>query len=400
MPRLKFFKDSLVRLVHRFQRALLWLTYWLTKPFLRRKHNPDLWVVSGVETVGYVYNLGKVLEPSITVAFAPDPFFHGFSYSHSLYGRTLAMGLLIRLVRGPILLGTLLHRAGSFLYLGDAGFLFQNFDGRETEFRFVKGKGKRIVCSFLGTEIRSRRLLLEFAKERELDVISSYDHLLAANRINDVWEQRRQRLANSADRYADDIFNAPVDQMAYITKPVHPPIYFCANEQFRRCDAKFEQKGRIKIVHAPSSPIIKGTPLVRAAIKKLRVEGYEFDYVELSGVPNDVVLDNLQSAHIVLNQFYAFLPGQFGIEALASHCALLTSADETIEPTLPRGANQAWLVTPYWQIYDNLKMLLDDRSLIREYADRGFEWTKMHFEYGTARRTLLSILRLPAGSHE
>jgi hypothetical protein len=285
-----------------------------------------------------------------------------------------------------------LHRAGSFLYLGDTGFLLQRLDGRAFEFRFLKSKGKRLVCSFLGTEIRSYRLLMEYAREHELEVITSYDHIVLPQVLTAGWEERRQLLARSADEYADVIFNAPVDQMAYITRPVQPLVYFCPSEQFRRCDAKFERVERIKIVHAPSSPIIKGTPLVRAAIKKLRVEGYRFDYVELSGVPHHVVLESLERAHIVLNEFYAFVPGQFGVEAMAAHCALLTSADEAIEPSLPAGSNQAWVVTPYWQIYDNLKMLLDDVSLIKRYADRGYAWASEHCEYGAARRKLLSAL--------
>jgi hypothetical protein len=106
----------------------------------------------------------------------------------------------------------------------------------------------------------------------------------------------------------------------------------------------------------------------------------------------------LESAHIVLNEFYAFVPGQFGVEAMAAHCALLTSADEAIEPSLPPGSNQAWMVTPYWQIYDNLKLLLEDLSLIKGYADRGFEWAQAHCEYTAARRKLLSILERPSGS--
>ena len=34
---------------------------------------------------------------------------------------------------------------------------------------------------------------------------------------------------------------------------------------------------------------------------------------------------------IVLNGFYALMPGVFGIEAMANYCALMTAADETIE---------------------------------------------------------------------
>jgi hypothetical protein len=105
------------------------------------------------------------------------------------------------------------------------------------------------------------------------------------------------------------------------------------------------------------------------------VLGYIFEYKELINVPNEVVLENLRKTHIVVNELYAFVPGVFGIEAMASHCALITSADRHIEASLPEGANEAWFVTKYWEIFDNLKQMLDEPSLIKTYADKGFDWT-------------------------
>jgi hypothetical protein len=76
-------------------------------------------------------------------------------------------------------------------------------------------------------------------------------------------------------------------------------------------------------------------------------------------MPNRVVLEHLKSSHIVLNQFYAFTPGLFGIEAMANHCAVLMSADPSIETGLPQKSKDAWMITKYWEVYDNLKYLLD-----------------------------------------
>jgi hypothetical protein len=101
---------------------------------------------------------------------------------------------------------------------------------------------------------------------------------------------------------------------------------------------------------------------------------------------------------VVLNEFYAFVPGQFGVEAMASHCALVTSADERIETSLSPGANAAWMVTEYWNIYDNLKRLLDHPALIRHYADAGFAWASEYCsceKNGVRLRKLLSAASIP-----
>ncbi|RRV29811.1 hypothetical protein EGJ23_02400 [Pseudomonas sp. o96-267] len=138
---------------------------------------------------------------------------------------------------------------------------------------------------------------------------------------------------------------------------------------------------QLVIVHAPSSPLIKGTPLVRAAIKKLRLEGYQFEYIELIGVPHSTVIETLKRAHIVLNEFYAFVPGVFGVEAMAANAVLLTSADKEIEPTLFEGANDAWVVTPYWMIYERLKQQLDHPEALQLQAEKGSEWVRRYCSY-------------------
>jgi hypothetical protein len=125
------------------------------------------------------------------------------------------------------------------------------------------------------------------------------------------------------------------------------------------------------------------------------MEGYDFEYRELIGVSNRVMLEALVDAHVVLNEFYAFVPGLFGVEAMASHCALMTSADDRIETTLPTGANAAWMVTEYWNIYDNLRDLLNNHELIKQYADAGFAWALKHCSCKNSAHRLNALLETP-----
>ena len=162
---------------------------------------------------------------------------------------------------------------------------------------------------------------------------------------------------------------------------------------FKPNDSKWRNVKKIKIFHGPSSPIIKGTPLVRAAIKKLRLEGYNFDYDELSGVPHEEILEKLTTSHIVLNQFYAQVPGVFGVEAMANGCLLLTSADPNVEPSLPIGAEKAWVVTGYWNIYDRLKAVLDmPLEDLQRQAEAGYEWTFSNYSATESARHFKSII--------
>jgi hypothetical protein len=305
---------------------------------------------------------------------------------------------LVRIIYSPILLGYLCHKVNGIFYVAGSGFLLTEFDGRDYESRFLKARGLKIVSFFCGSEIRSLRLMDELSAKLGRDVITTYQKIVVQELASEFQEELRKKLAISTDRYADFIFTAPTDQISYIQRPTYPFINFYPDSDFKRNDAKFLAMNRVKVVHAPSSPLIKGTPLVRAAVKKLQLEGYDFEYRELIGVGNSVVLDALSQAHVVLNEFYAFVPGQFGVEAMASHCALVTSADERIETSLSPGANAAWMVTEYWNIYDNLKRLLDHPALIRHYADAGFAWASEYCsceKNGVRLRKLLSAASIP-----
>ena len=130
---------------------------------------------------------------------------------------------------------------------------------------------------------------------------------------------------------------------------------------------------------------------MRAAVKKLQEDGYDFEYKELIDVPNQQVLSELRDSHVVLNQFYAFAPGVFGIEAMANHCAVLMSADFNIETELPQSAKGAWLITGYWQIYDNLKFLLDHPSEIKKFADTGYEFALNNYSYENASESIMNV---------
>jgi len=366
------------------QKFLLICSYWFFRLMRIERKNHYSWVVGVKEIAANIHHISQSLDNTYSVLLYPGRFYQ-FKYDFSY--------IKYRLLVGPVLLGKLLNQAEGFFYIWSKGFLMEHLDdSREFELNFIKKKNKKIACFFCGSEIRSVRLMIEYAKKTNLENIATYMPQTNPHVLKDYHDQRVKRLALVSEKYADIIFNSSMDQMAYFTKPTSGFRYFYPDSKIKKHDKKFQNIRLIKIVHTPSSPFIKGTPLVRAAIKKLTEEGYEFQYVELTGVPNNKVLEELQDAHIVLNEFYAFVPGLFGIEAMASHCALLTSADKTIETDLPTGSNEAWIVTKYYQVYDNLKKLLDDPALLKPQADAGFKWVLKHASCSSSGKKLSEIL--------
>jgi hypothetical protein len=372
------------------QKLLLLASYWLYKPFVKPEN--DLWVVGVHEIANNTHNISKIFDRHYSVNFSSNKYYLQNKYDFSIKKPRFVNEHVLHFLIGPVLLGYLANRAANFFYIGNMGFLFHLADGREFEFSFLKKRGKKIVTFFCGTDIRSLILSLEHAKQHGIDVMATYQSMTSPKLIAPGYEAYLKKLAASADTHADHIFNAPVDQIAYIKRDVHPFVYFYPDERFVKNESKFVNPKKIKIVHAPSSPFIKGTQIVRAAIKKLQVMGYDFDYVEIIGMPNTVVLEHLKESHIVINELYAFVPGLFSVEAMAAHCAVITSADRNLEPTLPEGANEAWFVTKYWEMFDHLKLLLDQPELIKKYADSGYEWAYKNCRTSQSRQAVRQLL--------
>jgi hypothetical protein len=187
-------------------------------------------------------------------------------------------------------------------------------------------------------------------------------------------EKTIQERCKVINKYSDQIFSIPRDQKSYLREDTIPIHIFLPQSTFSESEEKFENLQLPRILHAPSSPFIKGTPLVRAAIARLRKEGFQFEYSEFSQANNEDLLKEIRRSHIVLNEFYAFVPGMLGIEALASKCVLLTRASKELEPTLPGDPTQAWIPTEPYEIYDKLANLLRDPDSWLDQARKGFSW--------------------------
>lgn len=71
------------------------------------------------------------------------------------------------------------------------------------------------------------------------------------------------------------------------------------------------------IVHAPSDPLVKGTPYIVAAVDRLRREGHNIRLDLITGVSHHKVLQHLQRADLVVDQLLMGWYGGFAVEAMA-----------------------------------------------------------------------------------
>ncbi|MEO7720530.1 MAG: hypothetical protein ABIS08_01285 [Pseudolysinimonas sp.] len=368
--------DLRSRLVATFQRVALVVSYQVNRMRARRlRERPISWVVGPDECASMVLQIARAIPGSYSVSFTEEPVYAD-SYDHKFRTESGGRGnWLERVVAGPILLGRLMNQASGFIYVGSTGFLLSDRDFREFEFGYLRKKGVPIVCYWCGSDIRSTKRMHELEAQTGLPNISTY---IAANgRVfeSESWDNMKRHIAEVANRHASAMFSNTVDHLSYLTVGTEPFLYFLPEDP-EPDFSRFGEISKVVVVHATTAPEIKGTPLVRAAIAQLRSEGYDFEYVELIGVTNATVTAELRRAHIAMNQFYGFSPAVFGAEALMAACVVMMSSDETVETDLPAGSNEAWVVTKHFQVYSNLKALLDDPSRLGPIARKGRAWAE------------------------
>jgi hypothetical protein len=369
------------------QHILLIAAFIFFKIFTKKPKNSS-WCVGVDEVASITYKLSRILQPSVSVCLKKHKFYKT-TYTYEINLSNKFLHNLYRFFYSPVLLGYLLNSHSHFAYIGNTGFLLD----RNFEFSFLKKYSKKIVCFFTGSDIRSPKLSIDFLNSLAMDSYFEYIGANNPNYLSHEYDLEKQLLASISDKYADIIFNYTVDQQSYLKKKQYPWPYMLDEKCFHRDASKFQKMSTIKILHAPSNPLIKGTPLVRAAIKKLQLQGYDFEYIELQNVTNDIVLEHLKNSHIVLNEFYSFAPGVFGVEAMAHHCCVLMSADPAIECSLPAEGTDAWRITKYWEIYEVLKDILDAPEKISFYADNGYNFTCDHYTYEAASKQIEIIMK-------
>lgn len=296
-------------------------------PFRRRTDENSVSIFLGLtEVAGYYSSLrGGLLRKGIDVEFVPLVN-HRFGYeqppSHRLFPRLIASLLALQQRRGP----GMISRAISFtvrsilrvplfiwavatfdVFVFSFGFSFFNL----MDLPLLRLLGKTIIFQFHGSDSRPPYIDGPF-----LNGVDTF----GAGEMRMLRAKRRQ--LDRINRYAHFVIDTPtaghlhtrpfVNWMA-IGIPCMVPGWI---ERPKKGDEQ-----RVRILHSPSDPAIKGTEIIRGLIEDLRVElkpeGIEIEYIEVTGRLHAEVLDELDRCDIVVDQVYA----DYGMPGFASEAA-------------------------------------------------------------------------------
>ena len=106
-----------------------------------------------------------------------------------------------------------------------------------------------------------------------------------------------------------DLIICPISHSQFFEKKIIDPIFigkpFSLKKNIGCTKSNFPDKTGIKILHAPSKKDIKGSPKIAATIKKLNSIGIEINYLELTGVEHNDVLNAIKESDLIIDQLYS-----------------------------------------------------------------------------------------------
>lgn len=364
-------KEAFFRCIALFQILLAHILRVPLKAYYRSRKMK--WAIGPVEIAGVARSISGVLEKSQKFFISSHPFYKLTKVRRS-GGPSGFLKNLFLFFWGPYLLARVSAQFEGMVYIGNLGYLVSRLDQREQEFQFLRHYGRKIVCVLTGSDIRSVSSMLRAAEESGLENIATYLAIASPQLATEAHERTIRKRCSVINNYADLIFTSPFDQRSYLREDSKTITPFLPAEQFSSNLEKFHDLEKLLLVHAPSSPVIKGTTLVRSAVRRLEQEGFDFEYMELQDVANSEVIDHLRRAHVVLNEFYAYVPGVFGIEGLANTCVVLTRASHVHDPSIPGNPNEAWIPTEPDEVYDHLLWVLQNPTKLSTIATAGYKW--------------------------
>ncbi|RME92684.1 MAG: hypothetical protein D6766_09610 [Verrucomicrobia bacterium] len=205
--------------------------------------------------------------------------------------------------------------ADTLVMVGGRGFF-----GGGAEYALARALGRRVVHVFVGTASRPRIMAGDARSILREDGVDEG----RLRRLIERTRRQRRRVA-AISRQAWLVVENPLCGHFH-SRPflnwfkLGLPLDVAALEAEPRITDRTppRQPGRVRVLHGPSRPAIKGTETIRAVVRRLEAEGLPIEYREVTGVPHGQMLHEIAECDLVIDQLWSDTPmAGFAAEASA-----------------------------------------------------------------------------------
>ncbi len=234
----------------------------------------------------------------------------------------------------------------------DAGL---DFFRNSSQAKKWKRKGKKIVCCYYGSDLRTRGIIKELDEISDLNITSEFDHLALKKDLEYIFY--------------------PYDTSELPQKNNH-------------------QNEIVKIVHSPTNRKFKGTDLIISVIEKIKKER-KIEFLLLENMPRARVLEIKAESDICIDQVGGKMGGtgygKAGLETLGMEIPTITNMTGDYKNWLPE--NPFVVANNYNELYDALIHLIDNKKLRDELGAKGKLWVEKYHGFTNVNKRLNELYK-------
>lgn len=253
------------------------------------------------------------------------------------------------------------------------------------DLKILKKFGKKIIFVFNGSDARP-----SFIDGYVMEQRNKFS-------VQDIFFLKvRKHALSIIESYADSIivtpatghhFTKPFIQFLAVGLPFSPKI---------KVSARRYNNDKIRILHSPSAPQAKGTPIIRKIISNLKSKGYGIDYIEIVNKTNSEVLEEIQKCDFIIDQVYSDLPlAGFATEAaysgkpavIGSYYADIIKQDIAREFIPPSAFCQPE------KIQETVESLIKNAQYRKELGKKAQSFVRKHWSAENVARRFLKIIK-------
>ena len=239
----------------------------------------------------------------------------------------------------------------------------------------LKELEKKVVMQYWGSDVRM------YSRAKEL------------NRFIKVKDMNEEGIKQKLDFLGKHISNCIVSdyELYEYIKDKHDKVHLVPQAiDLSKYKMSKSKNSKLVIVHAPSSPEIKGTKYILKAIENLKNK-YDFNFTLVQGMPHEEAKKIYAKADLVIDQILCGSYGLFAIEAMAMGKPVITWISEFMKDKYPKtlpiiSANPE-------TIEAKLEELIKNREQLSGLGKQGREYVEEHHDKDKVAKQLLELYK-------
>jgi glycosyltransferase involved in cell wall biosynthesis len=234
-----------------------------------------------------------------------------------------------------------------------------HFDGGMDLFRDLrfakelKKRGKKIVCCYFGSDLRTRGIFKELDDMSDLNLTVEYDHLNLYKDLNYLF--------------------FPFDTKNY------PYLY--------------KINSKVKIIHSPTNRIFKGTNKILQVIEELKKEK-DFEFLLIENTEREKVLKLKRECNLAIDQVGGELGGTgYGKNSIENLSLGLPTITEFTDDYLKFIPENPFITCNIKSLKENLVKIIDKPELLQSYSENGRKWIEKYHSFESVNAKLMDLYK-------